>query len=35
LREEALEHPFSNWVSRVLDGEYGRDFTTQRTITAG
>jgi hypothetical protein len=23
---EVLDHPFSNWVMRVLDGEYRRDF---------
>jgi len=23
---EALDHPFSNWVMRLLDGEYRRDF---------
>ncbi|MGI8841299.1 MAG: hypothetical protein ACR2F8_11060 [Caulobacteraceae bacterium] len=26
LLEEAMEHPFANWMARVLDGEYRRDF---------
>jgi len=28
LIEEAMEHPFSNWMIRLLDAEYRRDFST-------
>jgi hypothetical protein len=24
--EQAMEHPFANWMARLLDGEYRRDF---------